>query len=138
MRISGGCRCGDISYQIDGVPKFQVQCQCVECQKLTGAGHASIMIFPEDAFTLEGSLKTFSYDAENDHTVTHHFCGECGAPLFNRNSYYDRVIYVLVGSMDDPSVFEPERIVFASSGQKWDRMDPELPGFAAMPTRKPV
>lgn len=88
--------------------------------------------------TLEGSPNIFSYDADNGHKVTHHFCQKCGAPLFNLNSHFDQAVYVLVGSMDDPSVFAPERIVFASSGQKWDRMDPELPGFAGMPTRKPV
>ena len=138
MKLSGGCRCGDVTYKIDGEPKFQVQCQCVECQKLTGAGHTSIMIFPEETLTLKGTPKAFSYDADNGHAVTHHFCARCGAPLFNLNSHYDSAVYVLVGSMDDPSVFEPERIVFASSGQKWDRMDTELPGFAAMPTRKLV
>lgn len=138
MKISGGCRCGGITYKIAGEPKFQVQCQCVECQKLTGTGHASIMIFPKDALTLEGSPATFDYEADNGHKVSHHFCQKCGAPLFNLNSHYDQAVYVLVGSMDDPSVFAPERIVYASSGQKWDRMDPKLPGFAGMPKRNPV
>lgn len=138
MKLTGGCRCGEIQYEISGAPKFQVQCQCTECQRLTGAGHAAIMIFPKESFSLSGTPKTYGYETDEKHVVTHHFCGECGAPLFNLNSHYDNAVYVLVGSLNDPSVFAPERIVFSKSGHKWDRLDPELPGFQAMPSRRPV
>ena len=135
MTYRGGCRCGLVSYQISSAPKFQLHCQGVECQKLTGAGHASIIVFPKDGFSSKGRLKTYGYTADSGHKVTHHFCGECGSPLFNLNNHYSSAVYVMVGSLDDPAMFEPERIVFASSGQKWDMMDPSLPGFQGMPKR---
>lgn len=136
MEAKGGCRCGAVSYTMVGEPKFQIHCQCNHCQKMTGAGHASIMIFSDEGFQLEGTPATFSYDADSNNTVTHHFCSECGAPLFNRNSQYSRAVYIMVGSMDDPSFFKPERVVYASSGQEWDKMDPALPSFEGMPTRR--
>ena len=135
MIYRGGCRCGRVSYQIEAAPKFQLHCQCVECQKLTGAGHAAIIVFPKEAFNSKGTVKTFGYRAESGHDVIHHFCGECGAPLYNLNSHYTNAVYIMVGSLEDPSLFTPERIVFASSGQEWDIMDPELPGFQGMPKR---
>lgn len=133
--LTGRCRCGEIRFTISGQPKFQVHCQCTDCQRTTGSGHAAIMIFNMADFVLDGESATFSYVSDDGNTVTHHFCRDCGAPLFNRNSQYDKAVYVMVGSLDDPSVFAPQRIVYASSGQAWDVMDPELPGFEGMPKR---
>jgi len=43
------------------------------------------------------------------------------------------VIAVHAASLDDPALFNPAVITYASAGQAWDRMDPELPAFETMP-----
>ena len=42
----GGCRCGAIRYEIAAAePMLGGQCQCLDCQRETGGGHASFMPF---------------------------------------------------------------------------------------------
>ena len=36
-------------------------------------------------------------------------------------------------SLDDPEVFEPQMVVYASRAASWDHMDAALPSFAVMP-----
>jgi hypothetical protein len=40
---------------------------------------------------------------------------------------------VEAASLDDPSRFAPQMVVYTSSGFAWDHLDPVLPGFPKMP-----
>jgi hypothetical protein len=40
---------------------------------------------------------------------------------------------VMAGSLDDPSKFAPQMIVFTTRGHSWDILDPGLPKFPKMP-----
>ena len=40
--IEGGCLCGAVRYEANAEPAFAVHCYCRQCQRITGAGHASI------------------------------------------------------------------------------------------------
>ena len=40
---------------------------------------------------------------------------------------------ITAGSLDDPSVFKPQFVVYTSRGHAWDRVDPALPSFPKMP-----
>ena len=42
------------------------------------------------------------------------------------------LIGVYVGTLDDPSGFEPEIVMFASRGHSWDHLDPALPKVPQM------
>ena len=46
-KISGGCACGAVRYEIAADPQFQGQCQCRDCQRATGTGHADGLGFPQ-------------------------------------------------------------------------------------------
>jgi hypothetical protein len=37
------------------------------------------------------------------------------------------------GSLDNPSVFEPQFVVYTMRGHDWDLVDPSLPSFPKMP-----
>ena len=131
----GSCRCGTVDFTVRGDAKFQLLCPCTRCQEMTGAGHAPIMIFKDDGFEVSGNLATHTYTASSGNTVTHHFCGECGSPLFNRNSQFASAVYVIVGALDDASIFQPQRVIFTADAQPWDSVPMHLPAFEGMPTR---
>jgi len=42
------------------------------------------------------------------------------------------MIGVYVGTLDDPSGFQPQIVMFASRGQSWDHLDPALPRIPDM------
>jgi hypothetical protein len=42
-------------------------------------------------------------------------------------------VTVYVGTLDDPSVFQPEAILFARNRPAWDELKGSLPEFDTMP-----
>ncbi len=59
--VSGGCLCGAVRYESTAAPEVCGHCQCEQCRKTSGTGHASHMGVAKDAVTLTG--ETSSYDA---------------------------------------------------------------------------
>src|ERR1700675_1321391 len=51
---TGGCSCGKVRYEIAAAPIRGFQCQCRDCQRDTGSGHASVLVFPRAALGVMG------------------------------------------------------------------------------------
>ena len=134
---TGRCLCGACAYQIAGEPIIVAHCHCLDCQRLSGTGHSTGAMFAADAIRLSGPSKAYDLTAESGATVTRLFCGDCGSPLFGRNSGMPGVMTVTLGTLDDPAGLEPQVAVFARSRHGWDVMDPALPSFPTQPAWKP-
>jgi hypothetical protein len=67
------------------------------------------------------------------------FCSECGSRLTGAESEAgdSPFVGILVGSLDDPSWFQPQMDVFVSDAQPWDQMDPAIPKFEQFPPLPP-
>ncbi len=124
--ITGGCACGAIRYASTAEPTFSLICQCRQCQRATGAGHAAALVLPADAVTVTGEVRFFDQQADSGNTVSRGFCPTCGSPMLNRNSGYPQSLYVHAATLDDPGGFRPETVVFRSAAQPWDHVDPDL------------
>lgn len=61
------------------------------------------------------------------------FCPVCGGTIYSTNAGMPGLVFVRASSLDDPEVFKPQMIVYTDRAASWDRMDPDLPGFATMP-----
>ena len=129
----GGCRCGAIRYEIAAEPMFAGHCQCLDCQRETGGGHASFMAFPADAVKLTGTPRFYEARADSGNTIRRGFCPTCGSPVVGRTSRMPDMMTISAGSLDDPSVFKPQFVVYTSRGHAWDLVDPALPSFPKMP-----
>ena len=70
--------------------------------------------------------------ADSGATKRKGFCGNCGSPLYNKPQNVPDLIGVYVGTLDDPSAFEPAMVMFASRGHRWDHLDPALPRVPQM------
>ncbi len=130
---AGGCACGAIRYEIDAEPMMAGHCACRDCQRMTGTGHASMMMFPLAAMKITGTPRFHDLRADSGNTASRGFCPNCGSFVMGKNSGMDGVRAIAVGSLDDPSAFRPQFIVFASRCHAWDRIDPALPSFPGMP-----
>ena len=130
----GGCRCGAIRYEIAAAePMLGGQCQCLDCQRETGGGHASFMAFPADAVKLTGTPRFYEAKADSGNIVRRGFCAACGSSVVSATSGLPGVTMISAGSLDDPSVFKPQFVCYTSRGHAWDFIDPALPSFPEMP-----
>lgn len=130
---TGRCLCGDIRLEIAADPMFGGFCQCRDCQRQTGTGHASAMGFPESAVKITGRPTYYVSTAGSGATVRRGFCPRCGTRLVFASSGMPGVVLVSPGLFDDPTLFKPEIVVYASRGQAWDHLDPALARFSEMP-----
>ncbi len=132
MSFNGGCLCGAVRYrgetQIAGG-----HCYCDDCRKSSGSGHCSHMVVPEDGFSLTGAIRFYDAPADSGNMVSRGFCPTCGSAVYSKNAGIPGMVFVRASSLDDPEVFQPQMIVYTQRAPSWDRMNPDLPAFEAMP-----
>jgi hypothetical protein len=133
--LEGGCLCNAIRYKLNGPILFVSQCCCKDCQKATGTGHTTIIGIQRADLDLQGEPATYTNYGDTGGSVTRHFCGTCAGRLFTSGSLPGSVVMVQAGSLDDPSAVSPESVIYHKDAVAWDRFDPALPVFEAMPER---
>jgi hypothetical protein len=135
--LTGRCLCGACSYEVDGDPLVVAHCYCVDCQRLSGAGHTTGAMFPEASLAIQGTLTSFSLTSGSGSTVTRLFCGRCGSSLFGKNTGMPGFITVAVGTADPPDNLTPQVAIFARTRRPWDIIDPTVETFDEQPGWKP-
>lgn len=132
---TGGCACGALRYRISGEPRASLDCQCLDCQKESGTGHASHLVFDREKAEVTGPMSHFEMVADSGNHKTRGFCPTCGSPVIMTFAASPGSIGVRAASLDDPSRYRPQFVVYAARGHAWDRLDPALPKFDFMPPR---
>jgi hypothetical protein len=131
---TGGCACGAIRYEISAEPMAMIDCQCRDCQRMSGTGHGSYLTFPSrEAVTLEGEAKHTDGVADSGNVKTHAFCPGCGSPVYLTYAAWPDLFTIHAASLDDPGRYKPQMVTYAVRGHAWDRLDPALPKFDRMP-----
>ncbi len=125
--LTGGCACGAIRYETAAPPKFTIICQCRQCQRISGSGHAASFAMATESTTVQGDLKYYEMPADSGNTSSSGFCGACGSPVLKKTTGYPQLIILHAATLDDPSIFEPEMVVYSAFKQPWDQVDPSLP-----------
>jgi hypothetical protein len=131
---TGGCACGAIRYATRHAPVFQNHCQCRDCQRRSGTGHASYLTFPSrDEMTLAGEPTRWQVAGDSGNMKVHAFCPACGTPVFLHLTAMPELIAVHAASLDEPGRFAPQVLTYRVSGPAWDTVDAALPAFERMP-----
>ena len=136
--LTGRGLCGACSYVIEGDPVVVAHCHCLDCQRLSGAGHTTGAMFAEDGVRVVGEPASFSLISEGGNTVTRLFCGTCGSPLFGKNTGMPGFMTVTLGTLDETDLLTPQVAIFARTRRHWDVMDTTLATFDAQPNWKPI
>ncbi|WP_339724170.1 GFA family protein [uncultured Paraglaciecola sp.] len=117
-KISGGCLCGAVTYEVENDFNRFYFCHCQQCRKITGSAHASNLFTRPDAIqwtTGATYKKQFNYP-ERDFTVV--FCTECGSGLpFVTTS--GKVLIVPAGSLDAEPNIQPNDNIFWAERAAW-------------------
>ncbi len=127
VKLTGGCLCGSVRYETNVEPQFSIHCCCRQCQQITGTGHASQFALPKAQVSITGELKTYRLAADSGNIVSSAFCPDCGSPIFKTSSGYPDNVFFHAATLDDPSLFNPQVVVWSKNKQPWDYLDPNLP-----------
>ena len=124
---AGGCACGNVRYQATGTPVAELHCQCLHCQKRSGTGHASYIVFAgRGAVSITGDASIWRIAGDSGHEKSHGFCPTCGTPTHVTFAASPDITAILPGSLDDPTIFQPSFVTYGCRALDWDRQDPAL------------
>ena len=133
MAITGRCLCGAIHWESAQPPIVTRVCWCRDCQYL-GAGSGTVnACFRSESFTVTGNTRDYESVADSGNQMHRRFCPSCGTPLFSEGQARPHLIFVRVGSFDDPDVATPAVTIWASSAPPWASMDAALPRVERQP-----
>lgn len=131
--LAGGCACGRVRYASTVDPLTALYCQCRDCQRDSGTGHSCHVMLPKSSLSLTGNLKLYESEADSGNPVYRGFCPECSSSITYGTAAFPDAVFVTAGSLDDPTWFKPVMVVYVSSAQPWDHVDPSLRRFLEMP-----
>lgn len=77
MSVSGGCLCGNVTYQVSGPLRPVIACHCRQCRKTSGH-HVAATSAARDDVAISGEVTWFASSQE----ARRGFCGVCGSNLF--------------------------------------------------------
>ena len=133
---SGGCLCGAVSYKFDKPNLISAHhCHCIDCQKSTGSGKATILMLPSKAIKMEGELKFHTTTSASGRSMNRGFCDECGSPVLGFIEEMPGMKFVRAGSLDDSSWLKIDSNFFSSSAHSWSPIDEDIPSFTHNPDK---
>ena len=130
----GSCLCGDISYQYEASQSATaLHCHCRDCQKVTGSGKATIVMFPEDAVVIDGTFKQYSSLGSDGSHVNRGFCPRCGSQMFTHVDEIPGMLFIKAGTMEDSSWVQVALNCWESTASVWSPADDSVQGVAKNP-----
>lgn len=131
IRLTGGCACGAVRYEIDAAPIFVNNCHCTLCQKQTGSTSV-VNLFVESAHLTQMSGELTCHVVKSgsggDHSIMR--CAACGTALW---SVYPRLgqlgVGVRAGTLDDPGAVRPDAAIFVADKMPWVTLPEGIPAF---------
>ena len=133
MTVTGQCLCGSVRWQSSEPPIVTRVCWCRDCQYLGGGSGTVNACFRTASFTVTGDTSDYSCLADSGNTMHRRFCPACGTPLFSEAEARPHLIFVRVGTFDDPDLATPAVSIWTSSAPSWACIDAALPQMEKQP-----
>lgn len=131
-KLSGGCLCGTIKFELEEKFKAFYQCHCKQCQVLTGSAFASNLITrPQNISWLSGEESVAAYvHPERDFSKS--FCKHCGSavPFVNKSG---TSLIVPAGSLTSVLNEKLQANIFVSEKACWSSVEPEVENYDFFP-----
>ena len=128
---TGGCACGAVRYRMSASPLFVHCCHCTWCQRESGSAFAvNALIEADRVQLLEGELVECHTPSASGKGQRIARCASCHVALWSHYAYGaigERLRFVRVGTLDDPSRVPPDIHIFTASKAAWLPLPPDAP-----------
>ncbi|EPE96854.1 GFA family protein [Rhizobium grahamii] len=107
-RLKGSCRCGRITYSLEGEPTRIGICHCTDCRQESGSAFTFFGVWPASSFSTSG---------ETDVHNGRRFCPTCGSRMF---ACTDDEAEIKLGTLTDaPTALVPTYELWVKRREKW-------------------
>lgn len=102
MRLTGGCQCKAVRYEITGAPLSVYVCHCRECRAQSASAFGiSVIVRAADFHIRQGTIGTWTRATDSGRRLECRFCTGCGTRLCH-STEGEGLVSVKGGSLDDP------------------------------------
>ena len=136
MNVTGGCYCGQIRYEVNGLQEAAFQCHCRECQYITGGNTNIVIVFAENDFNYTHGIASTFARSDLENSVTRHFCGTCGTGIGTRSPSRPNSMILKVGTLDNPEDYQAQAAIFTCDQQSYHHIPDNIPAFDKRPPKK--
>jgi len=112
----GGCRCGNVRFEVSGEPLLTIACHCTGCQHMTAS-----------AFSLSEGYSTDAFRLVSGETVIggmhgpsrHHHCDYCKSWLYTEPEGVEAFVNVRTTMFDEPRSEPPFVEIYLGEALPW-------------------
>ncbi|KAH7380207.1 Mss4-like protein [Phaeosphaeria sp. MPI-PUGE-AT-0046c] len=122
--VTGGCICSTIRYRLLSSPLFCYACHCPDCQRSTGSAFGLFLNIESSRIKIISPTRPVPVVIERrPGLVSRHVeCPKCKCELWAGNMLGPAICDVRVGTLDYPSLMEPDVHSFVESRLEWVRL----------------
>ena len=129
MELTGGCVCGGTRYVLKSRPFALVDCHCIDCRRSVGAPYVTWGSVPRaDLVVTRGEPRKIAHANR-----IRSFAACCGTHLFFEDTKDSDMIDVTIATLDDPTPFAPQKVIWLEDKLPWVTLDKSLPSFTKTP-----
>ena len=125
-KITGGCFCGAVRFEVDGPEKFACFCHCHSCQHAAGAPVVAWATYGRDTFNVtQGDVHYY----QSSPGVSRGICSACGTSISYEHLDRAGEIDLTLNCLDDPSAPVLKAHFWTEDKQPWFETGDELPVY---------
>ncbi len=123
-KMTGGCLCGAVRYEVAAPLQGAEYCHCRMCQKANGAPVVTWTWVPLENFSYsKGEPVAYQSSLKGIRS----FCGTCGSQLTFRAAEAPTEMVISLATLDNPEIIKPAYHIWTSSQLSWLEIVDDLP-----------
>lgn len=121
---TASCRCGRVTFQLEGEPLITSACHCGGCQRMTASAYSLSIGYPRSALHVTAGEDQLSRGGlQQEHR--HFYCGFCKSWLFSEIAGVDDFVNVRTTMLDHPPTEPPFVEMCRSESFDWAKTGAE-------------
>lgn len=121
---SGRCLCGAVTWTTTADVIWAGHCHCESCRRATASPMTSFFGVSRDAVVWTGQLGEVK---TSQGRVSRRFCTGCGTQMSYQYVGWPDETHLYAGTMDDPTLFEPQAHFHYAERLPWLTVQDDLP-----------
>jgi len=132
--LTGGCRCGAVSYELSLSGDLPVYCcHCLDCQKWSGSAFAEQGVIREDSIRTVGPVISANVTSRQGGETIQYVCGTCHSRIYSTNQARPGIALLRAGTLDETDRLRPRAHVWVKRKQPWVILPSETQTFEEAP-----